>query len=303
MCRRFNECTRCPLLWKKVDVKFSWHHGCQNEVVSYFSRKLCSSVTYMKLDFDVCNWLGEMNFEEFCVKLKEKCPHLHTLILHNALFSVSLPSVINLCSEFLGNLRALILTKSEFHKHCPERNYDGIPIIEILDISECLDIGRSSMQTFSRMTYLKKLNLSGTEVTDYWFWSKDDLFFLHQLELLHLGDTEISHETFHKLQKYAVNLTELYLCWARLYDEDFCFSNSVFPRLKTICIKFCSFVTCDGIISLIQSCQSLQNVYVDKDVAESYAKHDFSAANMSKLEIVKTIDNCDDHEKLDFLLQ
>ena len=123
VCRRFDECTRCPLLWKKVDVKFSWYHGSQNEVVSIFSGKLCPSITCLKLDFDFCYWLGAMDFKEFCVRLQEKCPHIHTLILHNALLSVSLHSVINICSEFLQNLKALVLHKSEFNKSYEKREY------------------------------------------------------------------------------------------------------------------------------------------------------------------------------------
>ena len=64
-----------------------------------------------------------MDFKEFCVRLQEKCPLIHTLILHNALLSVSLHSVINMSSEFLQNLKALFLHKSEFNKSYEKREY------------------------------------------------------------------------------------------------------------------------------------------------------------------------------------
>ena len=286
-----------------IDVKFSWHHGSQNEVVSYFSKELCPSMTYLKLDFDFCYWLGAMDFKEFCVELQEKCPHIQTLILNNALLSVSFHSAISICSEFLQNVKTLVLHKSEFNKGSEKRECCGISVIEILDISECADVEKSSMHIFSTMPYFKKLNLSGIEITDYWFRNEDNLFFLHQLESLHRGDTDICHETLRVLQKYAVNLTELYLCWTRLSDDDFNRTSSAFPLLKTICLKSCRHLTCEGIVSLVQSCSlSLENVYVDRHIAQSYALHPFVTANKSKLEIVKAIDNCDNHEKLEFLL-
>lgn len=59
-------------------------------------------------------------------------------------------------------------------------------------------------------------------------------------------------------------------------------------------------MTCEYIVSPIQSCQSLQNVYVDENVAESYAAHPLVVFNKSKLEIVKAID-CDAHQKIHYL--
>ena len=113
------------------------------------------------------------------MKLQEKCPYSQTLILHNALLSVSLHSAINICKEFLQNLKSLVLHKSEFNKGCEKRECCVSPVIEILDISESVDVKKSSMHIFSTMLSLKKLNLSGIEVTDYWFWNEDNLFFLH----------------------------------------------------------------------------------------------------------------------------
>ena len=102
----------------------------------------------------------------------------------------------------------------------------------------------------------------------------------------------------------AINLTELFLCGADIDDDDFSFNALAFPKLKTMCLSFCFYLTCDGIISLVQSGPSLQNIYVEGNVVKSYAKHPFVIANASKLEIVKAIDDskdCDHHEKLHFL--
>ena len=254
----------------------------------------------MKLDFNFWDeWEGELDFEQLCVKLFEKCPRLHTLTLHHALFSVSLPSVLNLCSKFLPNLIALILSMSAFSLDSKEKEYNFLPKIEYLDVSKCANVRISSLYSFSKMHYLKKLNLSGTRVTDNWFENEDNATFLHQLESLHLGNTSICDKTFRTLQNYAVNLVELFLCWTGLNDNDFSFSNSVFPVLKTICLRH-SFVTHEGIVSLIQSCQSLENIYIDGDVAELYANHPFVSSNVSKLGIVKALNNCYRHEKLNF---
>ena len=302
VCKKWNECTKCPALWKKVDIKLFRYISFRNKSASLFFKNLPSSVSYMKLDFEYCIWRERLNFEDFCVMLRKNCPHLHTLILHRALISVSISSLIDLCSVFLPNLKALILPESVFGNDCKERKYGRLRKMEVLDISDCLGIQGLSKCSLSKMNYLKKLNLSGTFETDNWF-NIDDISFLRQLEFLHLGKTDISLKSFRMLQNHAVNLTELFLCATRLEDSDFIINNSVFPHLKTICLRHCRRVTCEGIISLVQACQSLQNIYVDRGTVENYAKHPFIIANVTKLGIVKAAYNCIDHyEKLDYLL-
>ena len=249
----------------------------------------------MKLDFENCYWQERFNFQDFCVTMKQRCPHLHTLVLHYAFISVSLPSMIDICSEILPNLKVLIL-ESEFGHELMEREYHGISKIEILDVSHC---GNVSLCPLWKMPYLKKLRFTGLPMA-HWFWGEETAPFLHQLEVLHLGQTNIGPYTLRLLQKYAVNLTELSLCHTHLNDNDFNFSNFIFPFLKTICLTECK-VTCEGIISLIQSHPLLQTIYVDEDMAKVYAKHPFVTANISKLGIVKHIDNCDCHNILDYL--
>lgn len=52
-----------------------------------------------------------------------------------------------------------------------------------------------------------------------------------------------------------------------------------------------------AIISLIQLCQSLQSVSVNKVFIVLYAAHSFIVANKYKLEIVKVIPDCDEHQR------
>ena len=301
VCRRWNEYASSPVLWKKVNVKFFWYKndGLQNEEVTNFATKLSSSTTHIKLDFIGGSWIGGLNFEELCVKLKERSPRLHTLILQYALITDSLSSVIDLCGEFLPDLKVLVIRDSQFGNSSREREYHGIPKMEILDVSRSGNFGRISKNSLSKMSYLKRLNLSGTFKRDNrWFWYSENVSFLHQLEFLDLGDTDISSSAFRILQNHALNLTKLFLCWATLFDNDFQFSGSVFPVIKVICLKNCRYITCEGIVSFLQSCQTLQDIYVDREVAESYSRHQFVAANPSKLGIVKATDNCHHYKAL-----
>ena len=285
-----------------MDVKFSCFGGIQDERVSMFLENLPSPVAHMKLDFSSSSWRGQFNFENFCKRMKQMCPHLHTLILHHAVFSINLSSVINLCSKYLPNLKVLILPMSVFGNNCKEEKFGGISKIEILDISRCMQIGRFTLS--SEVPCLKKLNLSGIVATDNWeFFCDDNVSFLHQLEYLNLGLTYIISADFRILQNHAVNLTELFLCYVSLNDDDFKFNKPVFPLLKTICIINSRFVTCEGIVSLVMSCQSLVDVYVDMKLAESYANHPFVILNVLKLGIVKGIIYCNHHKELEYMLQ
>ena len=295
----WNRYASSPVLWKKVDVKFFQYDIFENKTVLFFSRRLSSSVTYMKLDFDFYCWEKRLNFEVLCLKLNQRCPQLHTLILHHAFFPISLSSVINLCCKYFPNLKILILTCSTFDKNCREREYIGHPKLEVLDLSLCKSLGRSSANSFSKMPCLKKLNLFRAQVKNYWFWPVNEVSYLKQLETLHLGNMNISYRTFRTLQNYAINLTELFLCWAELNDDYFSFNNSVFPLLKTVCLRQSKGITCEGILSLIQSCQTLQNVYVDEEMAESYTNHPLVTANISEVRIVKCINKCN-HDTIFF---
>lgn len=145
------------------------------------------------------------------------------------------------------------------------------------------------------MPYLKKLYLACTDVDDSWF--EDVTYFLKQLHELDLSDTKISSRTFQVLQIHAPNLRELFLCDTDVYlyeEDDLNFNVSIFPHLKTICLRY-NGVRCKGIISLIKACKSLQNVYVEERIVDSYEDHPFVKYNECKLGIVK--DDCCSYNK------
>ena len=144
----------CGVLYygKKIDVDFFQSNIFKNELASFFFRKLPSSVIQMKLDFENCYWQERLDFEDFCMTMKQRCPYLHTLNFYLAFFSVDLPTMINMCSEFLPNLKVLIL-ESVFGDESKEREYHGLSKIEILDVSQC---GNVRLGPLSKMPYLKK---------------------------------------------------------------------------------------------------------------------------------------------------
>ena len=299
MCRKWNECTRCPVLWKKVDVKFPWRGGSQNEVTASFSKNLSTSVRYMKLDFkDLRYWKKPLNFEELCVKLQKLCPYLQKLILHHVKLSINLMSAIALCSHFLPNVELLAFRYSEITDYYRKRDYEGaISKIKVLDLCKCVYIREFRDPVFPKMPYLEILNLAYSTADGYWF--QDDFSFLNQLHVLNASGTLIHSKAFETLKNHALNLTELYLCRTYVKDTDFTFDKSIFPHLKTVCLRRCFSVTSEGVVSLIQSCQSLEDIYVDEDMAESYAKHSFVVANRCKLKIVKIIHDCWHYCKID----
>lgn len=267
------------------------------EVVKNFTDRLPTCCTYIRLNFRlIYGCIEPLHFEELSVRLKKRCPHLEMLILDTVNISDSLPSVIDMCSELLEKIQVLVFRSCTFPNYPTKGEYGGATSkIEVLGVN-CCQIQHFNTPTFSRMAYIKELYLTHMNIYDSWFENKWDLF--NQLHVLDVGFTRIGSWTFQAIGTHAFNLRELYMCCTYLKDSDLKFNNLVFPNLKTICLRSCrgAKVTCRGVVSLIQSCYALQNVYVDEDVAASYAVHPF-AMNESKLEIVKAID-CSVHYKL-----
>lgn len=256
VCRKWNVLTRSPILWRRVDVILYEHRESQTEAVKKLIAILSCCVTHISLDFrDIYSWTERLNFSELSVRLQEKCPHLETFILEDAKLSESLLLVIDLCTRLLQNIKVLVVRFSEFPDSPAKTEFDGISEIEVLDVSWC-DFGLFNQPPFSKMTYLKQLRVADTKVDDSWF--EADTSFLDRLEVLDLGRTEIGCQTFRSIRNHGENLRELYLCWVNLQDNDLKFSNSLFPHLKTICLRYCCTLTCEDVVSLIQSCHSLK---------------------------------------------
>lgn len=138
-------------------------------------------------------------------------------------------------------------------------------------VCQSLAYGHLNKPQFSRLPNLKWLQVQGSVIEDSWF--QDEPSLLNQLRELSVGYTCINSATFAAIKRHGHNLKNICLCYADLQDRDLKFDNSGFPELKTICLRDCIDVTCEGVFSLIQSCPSLQNVYLDEDLAESFAVH------------------------------
>lgn len=289
--------TRRSNLWKKVNVKFYGHHGSQTGVAKNFVMTLPSCVTDIRFDFMFCTgWTEPLNFMELCVKLKERCPQLEALFLKGADLTLSLSIVIDMCTKSLENVKSLTLRSVQFSERRRIRTKDSdIPKIKVLNLYAC-NLKKTNEFINSSMPILKELNLTNTNIDDTWF-DVDPIFF-KELEVLHLGFIGIGSRAFQKIQNNALYLKKLYLCGTKLEDKDLI--NSVFPHLKTICLTYCYHtLTSEGIVSLVQSCPSLENVYVEKKIAESYAEHPYILLNRCKLEIVK-INSCYYHYPRNF---
>lgn len=285
MCRRWNALAKSPFLWKKVNVKFSPTHGCQTTIAKSFINGLPSCVTYIRINFWEREWNKSLDFEELSRRLQEKCPHLETLFFTDAVFSDSLSSIIDFCSQFLQNVNKLIFLHSKFLCDHSTDEWSGVSKIETLELFEC-KFECSSKPPFSKMPNLKHLHLRGPHVKESWL--ENDTSFLNQLHMLNLGITDITLRMFRTIQNHCHNLEELYLCSTHLQDNHLTFTHSVFPHLKTVCLGNCD-VTCEGVVSLVASCPSLENVYVAEYVARRYVEHPFVLANKCKSGIVKTI--------------
>lgn len=292
VCRRWNVLTRRPELWKKVKVQFSNGkieifppHRSPTAITKSFINRLPSSVTSIRLDFVSSHEI--LDFVEFCEKLQEICPHVGELIVTRCTFSCSFSAVIDLCTHFLQDLKKLAFYRCTFLVDCsPAGKYSGISNIESLDVFKCkFDYyGLLYKPSFSKMPYLRQLQLCGSDVGDSWF--EGDTSFLNQLRVLNLkGANVLFPICISTIQNHGLNLKELCLHGNILFD--FKFTYSAFPQLVTICLVHCWNVTSNDIVSLLQSCQSLQNVYIGKKLAKSFAVHPYVVANGYKSKIVK----------------
>lgn len=265
-----------------------------------FINRLPPCVTSIKLFFyNHFEWTLKLVFVELCMRLQERCPHLEVLILIQCEFSDSFSTVTDLCTQFLPGIKKLVFCYCLFSDCHSTGECDGVSKVEIFGVWGCEFKGKPFKKTpFSRMPFLKELYLCGLRgVDDSWF--EGDPSFLNQLEVLNLKSPIIGTRAFTVIKNHGINIKELCLLSHVLQDYDFDFYNSAFPQLTRICLRDCYHVTCEGVVSLIQSCQSLQNIYVESDVAESFAEHPFAVANRCKSTIVKEID-CNRHREVDY---
>lgn len=287
VCKRWNELAKDPVLWKEVNVKFFGSHRYQSTAANSLFDRLPSCVTSFTLYFylNVKEAKPLLDFAEFCLKLQEKFPHLEKLMLIYTELSESLSSVVDICAQLLKNVKSLAFHGCKFLGNSPRIEFSGTSKIEMLELS-CCEFSLSDVLEFSRMPHLKVLHLYNTKVYDSWFQNYTSFF--NQLQVLNLHYTRITASTLTAIQNHGFNLKELYICRVNLKKHDLNFNNLIFPLLKTICLRS-DGVTCDNVVSVIQSCPSLQNVYVKKHIAKSLAVHPFFVANRCKSGLVKAI--------------
>lgn len=282
MCQKWNTLTKDPALWRKVTAYFSsYDREFQANAIESFLNLLPPCVTFLTLKF---NDTEPLNFEALSVKLKVKCPQLKMLELCNTKLTHTLPSIINLCSQQLKNVRILLFRLCEFSK-CPAKDEClDISEIEILEFFWC-KLGHFNKSQFSRMPHLKNLRFCATDVNDSWFIENPS--FLNQLRVLDLGGSNYGIRTFQAIWNHAFNLQELYLCVSQSIEEDFDFDNPVFSNLKTICFSSVWAITWFDIVTIVESCQSLQNVYVHRDVIKCFDDPSYVVGNVCMSEILK----------------
>lgn len=271
-----------------MNVQFPPSHKSASDATESFINRLPSCVTSIRLDF--AHTCGRLDFVEFCMNLQQNCPNLDELILTRSDFSRSFSSVIDICIHFLPDLKKLVFRYCMFVDCDSAGEYGGISEMEILYVFKCDEsyYGCLDKPPFSRMPGLKELHLYGSYTCDAWF--EDDASFLNQLSVLNLGSTCVTPWTFSAIRNHGRNIKELCLSLSELQNRDLNFNRTVFPQLRKICLIDSEDVTCEGIISLLQSCQSLQDVFVDEDVARSFEAHPFFVASRCKPGIVKAVD-------------
>lgn len=261
VCRKWKTLVKSPVLWKQVNVKILQHFGLYFNAAVKFVELLPPLTRGIRLDLSCCQSLyKELNFENFSISLRKKCPNLKNLILYRAELSVSLPSVVYLCSKILQNVRVLVLHECEFTSNSTKEKYVTSKI-EVLDVSACFSV-HFDQSMLLKMPNLKKLRLANTNISDSWF--KNNISFPKHLEILDVGHTCVGPMALHAIRVHCLHLTKLYMCNTYVDDNDLKFNNSpnVFPNLKLICLGNSPTMTSKGINSLIKLCPSLQHVYV-----------------------------------------
>lgn len=225
---------------------------------------LPSCVTYIELNFESTPEIWHLNLKDLSLILRARCPNLQVLILrHVRLAAISTFEETEDLRELLENMRIFVLHHTGFMEHIDIHFMDpDISKMEVLDFRRCPP--KFVFKFFhSMLPSLKKLCLSDC------YLSEEVLAVMLQhvvrkLEVLNLENTLADSNVFRIIRKYGHHLTELYMCNTYFRDEDLIFSDTenALKNLKIICIRNCEVENCDSIISLINSCQSLQHVYI-----------------------------------------
>lgn len=282
VCKRWNSLAKSSQFWRTVDFKFTDSDKSGNAVAEDLIAGLPRCVSSVSLDFkDVAQNTEPINFRILCEKIKTKCPDIEQLMLTNCELCENVSAVIDSCSYFLENVKNLVFNWCVFpHDETVPEN-GCISKIQSLDLSYC-DIEGKNKPKFTSMPFLQALVLREGNFAGNWF----DISVLTQLTLLHVGESLIDAQTVSSILNNAVNIQHLYLCNVDLSNNDFTAVKS--PNLTTICLADTN-ITVDDIVLLIQSCASLEQVYINTKDYKLFVENSFFVENQSKLQVIKRV--------------
>lgn len=291
--------TRYPVFWRRIFAKVF-----QPDSALKLINILQSHVTYINLSFEDVPKDSYVNVKEFSMLLREKCPHLESLIINKIKFCVNIAAQkLEFWMQLHENLKVLSLRNTDFTLIFPEfeenelLNDENIfSKIEVLDFTGS-NIHIWSPTTFLHLTSLKVLRLCRVLLHPCFF---DPVlpYIMQQLQILDLESTIAGSDTFDTIRRYGVHLTELYMCETLIEDEALVFVDTCLPRLKKICLRG-NDVTSVGIMSLIKWCPSLDHVYVGREEVDP--RNDYSDCNSEKVHVINGYRFCNHFKEVEYI--
>lgn len=224
---------------------------------------LPSCVSYIELNFERTDEIWLLDLKELSSILRARCPNLRVLILRRVrIAAMSTFEETADLRKLLENIRIFALHQSGFMEYVDlNLKASDISKIEVLDFRRCPEMFISQFTDW-HLPNLKKLRLSECRVTEMVL-RKIMLLVVSKLEVLDLESTQADFNTFGIIRRNGHNLKELYMCDTNLHHKDLILSDTqnALQNLEIICLRNCDLGS-SVIISLINSCQSLQHVYV-----------------------------------------
>lgn len=261
VCKLWYEITRHPMFWRKIASGVSRP---QSGAALKLAKMLPSSVTYIELNFERTDEIWFLNLKEFSSILRARCPNLHVLILRRVRLTDYMSSDQKTADlrKMLENIRIFAVHQAGFMEYIDlNLKPSDISKMEVLDFRRCRPTFINQFTNWS-LPNLKKIRLSECRMNEI---DLEKILFLvvRKLEVLDLESTQANLNVFGIIRRNGHNLRELYICDTNLHGRDLIFSDTenALENLKIICLRNCNLES-SSIISLINSCKSLQHVYI-----------------------------------------
>lgn len=291
--------TRYPVFWRRIFAKVF-----QPDSALKLINILQSHVTYINLNFEDVPKDSYVNVKEFSMGLREKCPHLESLIINKIKFCVNIAAKkLEFWIQMHENLKVLSLRDTGFKlKFLAIDENELLNDGNIFSKLEVLDFTGSSIHlwnpaTFLRLTSLKVLRLCRVFLHPCFFEPVLPCI-MQQLQILDLESTMACSGTFATICRYGLNLTELYMCETVIQDESLVSVDTCLPRLKKICLRG-NDVTSVGIMSFIRWCPSLDHVYVGRE--EIDPRNNYSDCNSEKVHVINGYRFCNHFKEVEYI--